>query len=199
MKLNEYKLVLVTLGLIGILLIASPTITNALHLSSKEPFSALYLLGPGQMAAHYPFNVRTGLNYSVYVGVSNNLGSSAYYVLYVKLANESDPLPDGSLGTPSPIQPLYEQQLLIENNQNWVGKVSFTFSDTHASANQAFVGKLTVNNAVFEVNKPANWNSSTTGFYYKVFFELWRYNVPSGTVQYDDRFVTLRLNLTATQ
>ena len=49
------------------------------------------------MAENYPYNIAVGQNYSVYVNVGNHLGSSAYYVLYVKLGNQTDQLPNGTL------------------------------------------------------------------------------------------------------
>ncbi len=112
MKLGEYKLIFVAVGLIGALLIASPAIAGAIRPPSEEQFSELYLLGPNQMAQNYPSNIAIGQNYSVYVNVANHLGSSTYYVLYVKLANATDQLPNTTLGTPSPLAPLYEYRLL---------------------------------------------------------------------------------------
>ena len=87
MKLEDYKLVFVVVGLIGVLLIATPALDGTIHLPGGEQFSELYLLGPNQMAENYPSNIAVDQNYSVYVGVGNQLGSSAYYVLYVKLGN----------------------------------------------------------------------------------------------------------------
>ena len=57
MKLNDYKLVFVVIGLIGVLLIATPALAGFIHLPGGEQFSELYLLGPNQMAENYPFNI----------------------------------------------------------------------------------------------------------------------------------------------
>ncbi len=46
MKLGDYKMVFIVVGLIGILLIASPLFGLLLHLPLREPFSEIYLLGP---------------------------------------------------------------------------------------------------------------------------------------------------------
>ena len=54
MKLGDYKLIFVAVGLIGVLLIASPAIAGAIRLPGGEQFSELYLLGPDQMAENYP-------------------------------------------------------------------------------------------------------------------------------------------------
>ena len=54
MKLDDYKLIFVAVGLIGALLIASPLLAGAIRLPGGEQFSELYLLGPDLMAENYP-------------------------------------------------------------------------------------------------------------------------------------------------
>ena len=199
MKLNDYKLVFVALGLIGVLIIASPSLAEVISLPSGEQFSEIYLLGPGQKVENYPYNVIAGLNYSVYMVVGNHLGSSAYYMLYLKFGNETDLQPNNNLGTSSPLEPLFEQRLLIQDDQTKEIFLTFSFSDASVSTNHSLIGKLTVNNVEFQVNKLATWNANHTGFYYTMLFELWRYNIHSNRVQFDNRFVTLRLNFTTSQ
>ena len=56
------------MGLIGVLLIATPALSGAIpSLPGGAQFSELYLLGPDHMAENYPFNIAVGQNYSVYV------------------------------------------------------------------------------------------------------------------------------------
>src|SRR5665648_53201 len=119
MKLRDYKLIFVSVGLIGILLIASPAIAGSICLPDGEHFSELYLLGPERMTQNYPSNIAIGQNYSVYINVGNHLGSSAYYVLYVKLANATDQLPNSILGTPSSLTSLYEYRFSVQDSTNW--------------------------------------------------------------------------------
>jgi uncharacterized membrane protein len=196
MKLEGYKLIFVTMGLIGVLLIATPAIAGAIHLPGGEQFSELYLLGPDQVAANYPSNVAIGENYSVYVGVGNQLGTSAYYVLYVKLGNETDPLPNNSLGTPSSLPPLYEYMFSIQDSMNWESLLNFSVSSASISGNNAQINTLQINGVSFNVDKPAAWDSNSTTFKYQLLFELWLYNSQSSSISYNDRFVDLQLNLT---
>ena len=148
------------------------------------------------MAENFPSNIAVGQNYSVYVGVGNQLGSSAYYVLYVKLANQTDQMPNDTLGTPSSLPPLYEYRFSIQNGMNWESLLSFSVSNASFSENNSQINTFQINNVAFNVDKPAMWNSNSTSFTYQLFFELWRYNTPYSSIQFDDRFVTLNLNLT---
>jgi uncharacterized membrane protein len=106
MKLGDCKLIFVAIALIGVLLFASPAIAGSIRVPGGEAFSELYLLGPDKIAQGYPSNVAVGQNYSVFVNVGNHLGSSAYYVLYIKLANATDQLANTTLGQPQvPLRP----------------------------------------------------------------------------------------------
>jgi len=46
----------------GILLIATPAISEVLRFPTGEQFSELYILGPEHMAENYPFNIVVGQN-----------------------------------------------------------------------------------------------------------------------------------------
>jgi hypothetical protein len=198
MKLEGYKLIFVAVGLIGVLLIATPPLIDAIRLPGGEQFSELYLLGPDHMAANYPFNIAVGQNYSVYVGVGNQLGSSAYYVLYVKFSNQTDQMPNATLGTPSSLQPLYEYRFSIQDSMNWESLLNFSVSNASISGNNSQINTLQINGVAFNVDKPAMWNSNSTTFTYQIVFELWLYNATSNSVQFNSRFVGLHLNLTQT-
>ena len=198
MKLEDYKLVFVAVGLIGVLLIASPAIAGAIRLPGGEAFSELYLLGPDHMAENYPYNIAVGQNYSVYVDVANQLGSSAYYVLYVKLGNATDQMPNNTLGTPSPLQPLCEYRFSVQDGVSWESPVNFSVSSASISGINSQINTLQINNVPFNVDKSAMWNSNSTTFRYQLFFELWIYNVQTGSVEFNSRFVDLQLNLTRT-
>jgi uncharacterized membrane protein len=189
----------VAIGLIGVLLIASPAIAGAIRLPGGEQFSELYLLGPNQMAQNYPYNIAVGQNYSVYVNVANQLGSSAYYVLYVKFGNATDQLPNNTLGTPSPLQPLYEYRFSIPDGMNWQSLLDFSVSNASIQGTNSQISTLQINDVTFNVDKPALWNSNSTTFTYRLFFELWLYNTQTGSAEFNNRFVTLQLNLTQTQ
>jgi uncharacterized membrane protein len=201
MKLEGYKLIFVVVALIGVLLIATPALGNAIHLPSVPggaQFSELFLLGSNKTAENYPSNIAIGQSYSVYVGVGNQLGASAYYVLNVKLGNETDQMPNNSLGTPSSLQPLYEYRFSIQNNLYWENLLTFSFTKASISGNNSQLNTLQLNGATFNVDKPALWDSNNTSFTYRLLFELWIYNTQSNQTEYNNRYVALQLNLTST-
>ena len=196
LKLEDYKVIFVAVGLIGLLLFASPALSLMVHFSGEEKFSELWILGPGHMAEDYPSNVKPNENYLVYLGVGDHLGSPAYYRVYVKFRNQTEPLPDVTAGLPSPIPLLYEYRVFLSNGQASETPLTFSFSDIEIADNRSFVGSLTINNATLNVGKLAEWDAQNTGYYYELFMELWVYNVESNSFQFHNRFVSLRVNLT---
>jgi hypothetical protein len=198
MKLADYRLIFIALALVGVLLIASPAIAGAIRLPGEEAFSELYLLGPELMAQGYPSNIAVDQNYSMYVGVGNHLGSSAYYVLRVKFANATDQLPNATLGTPSPLQPLYEYRFSIKDSDVWQRLLSFTVTDATISQNNAQINTLIINDLTLNTAKSAIWDSNSSKYSHILFFELWLFNEQTGSVEFNNRYVSLQLNLTRT-
>jgi hypothetical protein len=196
MKLEDYKLVFAAVSLIGILVVASPVISMILPPSHGEQFSELYVLDPEHATGDYPFNIMIGQSYSVYVGVVNHLDASAYYALYVKLRNQTDPRPSPETGTPSPIQPLYEYRFSIKDEEKWEKQLKFSALNASISANQSVIRQFMINNFRFDVEKPSLWSSNSGVFFYQLVLELWLYDENTGSMQFNDRYVTIPLNLT---
>lgn len=196
MRLQEYKLIFIAVGLIGALLFATPTLSLVVHLPSGERFSELYVLNSEHMAENYPYNITAGGNYSIIVGVVNHMASSAYYDVYVKFRNETDLWPNSTAGTQSPVQPLYEYRFIIQDGEVWESPLTFSVSDASVTANESLIKMLTINGVAFNVDKPATWNPSSKVFYYSLLLELWIHDAQSNSVQYNNRFVYVRLNLT---
>jgi hypothetical protein len=198
MKLEDCRLVFFAIGLIGILLIATPTLSAVLHLPNGEEFSELYVLGPGRMAENYPFSVLATQNYDVYIGVCNHIGSSCYYLVSVKFGSFNDPLPNSTFGIPSPLSPLYSYRLILEDMERSDVMLRFSFSNVTFSQKMATVGAISLNDVEYVVNKESIWNKENGGFFYKLFVELWIYNPTLETFEFNNRFVGLQINMTAT-
>jgi hypothetical protein len=197
MKLEDCRVIFAAVGLIGVLTFASPTLGLVLHLPGGEQFSELWVLGPGQMAEDYPFNVTAGVNYLVYVGVGCHMGSLTYYVVYVKFRNETEPLPNSTAGTPSALARLYEYRVFLEDGENSDFPLTFSFSNVSFSGNQCTVGSVTINGVQSSVEESVSWDTVNHGYYYQLFMELWIYDSASNVPSFNNRFVSLWLNMTA--
>jgi len=198
MNPGEYRTVSIVGGLILVLVASAPTVSLFLPLSREgERFSELWVLGPGHMAEDYPFSVRADLSYLVYVGVGNHMGSSMYYDIVVKFRNQSEPLPNATAGTPSPLPALYEYRVFLEDGESWEAPVTFSFSGVSFFDNRSFVEVFKVNEVAFGVDKVALWNAESNGYYYQIFIELWIYNAEYDMFRFHNRFVGLWLNMTS--
>ena len=196
MNLSEYRALFISSTMILMLIVASPTLGLVVSLPSGERFSELWLLGPDHMADNYPFNVRAGEEYDVIVGVSCHMGRSAYYAVYVKLRNQTQPLPNASAAVASPVGPEYEYRFVVAEGQTWESKLIFAFSDVSVHDNVTLIRHLSLNGVTFEVDSTSLWNSDGKGFFYQVFFELWMYDTEAKSLEYNNRFVGLWLNMT---
>jgi len=162
---------------------------------ADQQFSELYLLGANRMLDSYPYNIAINQNYSLYVGVVNDLGSAAYYTVYVKLVNQTDLLPNATSGTPSSLQPVYEYKFFLANGESWENHLEFSVSKASAYANLSIINRILINGDVFNVNKYMIRDTNSTRFYFGLVCELWVYNSTINSVQFHNRYVNLGLNL----
>jgi len=187
-----YVLACVSLGLI----ILSPTLAMVIRLPAGERFSELWILGSGHMAEDYPFNVKTGETYKVYLGVSDHMGALEYYMVCLKFRNGTESLPDTVNGTPSNLTPILEYRLFLEDNETWEREVSFSFEGVSFEGNMCKVSRIIIDGYSVGVDKVASWDEDEHGFYFQLFFELWIYNTDASKFQYHNRFVGIWLNMT---
>ncbi len=189
-------MVFIAVTLIGILIFASPTLALIITAPVGEQFSELYMLGPNHTFDDIPFNVKVGVEYSVYLGVGNHMGQSSYYTCIVKFRNETEPLPNTQLGTPSPLLGLYEFNTFIQDEQSWETPLTFKVNDFNFSEGKSQISSVSINGLDFPVNEASMWNSNRTGYYYGLFVELWLFNSTLGVSQFHNRSVYLTLNVT---
>ena len=197
MNLEEYRTVFAASSLVLMLIAASPTLGLIVPFPrGMERFSELWVLGPNHMAEDYPFNIGVNETYRVFVGVGNHMGSSLYYLVYVKFRNQTQPLPNATSSEPSPLAPLSEFRAFVVDGGTWEAPLNFSVLEASHIGDSMFVGRLSINDVVFVVNVPASWDSEYKGFYYQLFFELWLYDVTSRGFQFHNRFVGIWLNMT---
>ncbi len=194
-QLDNLRIIFVAIGLIGVLLFASPTIAILVNPPVGEQFSGIYVLGPNHVLKDVPFNIKSGVVYSVYLGVLNEMGSSSYYTCVVKIRNVTDSLPNATLGTSSSIPKLYETNLFIASGEKWEQKITFQVNDFIATNGFSRLSSITINGVNYSTIKESEWNSDKTGYYYSLLVELWIYNSTIGASQYHNRYVNLVLNM----
>jgi uncharacterized membrane protein len=179
-----------------ILIILLPTMAAVVPVAEGEQFSELWLLGPGHTTEDFPSNVVEGGSYRIYLGVGNHMGDLEYYRVYVKLKNQSEPSPDSATGLPSSLEPVFEYNIFLRNNDIWERELSFSFEGVSFEGNVSRVSKILLGGYALDVDKIAVWNETSNGFYYELFFELWAYNAVSDSLQFNNRSVWIWLNVT---
>ena len=180
------------------MLVSFPIIGSILRLPIGEQFSELFLLDQEHFAKDYPFNLKEEKEYLVYIGVKNHMASSTNYVLKVKFGNQTDLLPNCTIATPSPLEPLYEYKFFVADKESWEAPLVFSISDVDFTGNRSVIKSIVINNVEYVVNKKSECNTEGTGFYFKLFVELWIFNPQFDSIEFHNRFVSLNLNLTQT-
>lgn len=193
---SDLKLVYVVSCVLLGLIIVAPTLAMVITLPSGERFSELWLLGQNQMAEDYPFNVKAGEAYTIYLELSNHMGGSEYYLVYMKFRNQTESIPDSMNGTSSTLEPLSEYRVFLSDNNVWEKKLSFSFEGITFDGNMCKVSTLILNSSILSVDKIVAWDPTNSGFYYQLFFELWLYNATLSGFQYHNRFAGIWLNMT---
>ena len=180
-----------------VLLAASPALSLVVSFPrGGESFSELWLLGPNHMAEDYPFNVQAGEDYSLFLGVGNHLGHSAYYLVYAKFRNQTQPLPNASSSEPSSLSSLYTFEFFLADGDVWETPVIFQVLSASFQGNVVVVDRISVDDRAFQVGCSLTWDSENSGFYFQLFFELWLFNSTRSSFQFHDRFVGIWLNMT---
>ena len=190
MNLEEYQ-VLFLLGTLGLALVASsPLIAIAVPFQSDyERFSEFWLLGPDHLAEDFPSSVVADEMYNVFVGLGNHMGFSEYYTVYVKIRNVTQSLHDLDSSQPSPSSPLYEFRFSVADEEVWESLVTFGFPNVTINDDIMTVNKVIINGIVFPVDVSTSWDAENNGFYFQMFFELWRYDVTLKSFQFADQSV----------
>jgi uncharacterized membrane protein len=197
LNLENHKILYITITVILALLIASPALQHFLVYPQTEFFTEMWLLGPNQRAENYPYNITQIQDNQVYLGLSNHLGSVAYYRVDVKLRNQNMLGPDSFQRTPSNLPTLYSFNIVVADQQTVQVPVDFSFTYSQTNDLQINFNQLSINNNPVNINGySTTWNSTNNEYYEKIVFELYLYNSTTSSFQYHERFVDLRLNMT---
>jgi uncharacterized membrane protein len=202
LNLQECKVLFIVVISVSALLVASPVLQRLLVYPQTEFFTEMWLLGPGHKAENYPLNITIGGYYHVFLGIANNLGQCAYYLIQLKFRNQTQSAADSFNRTPSTLLPLYSITVFVADKEKLEIPISFSFNYVQNSYNETllqvrFLG-MTFNDAVLNLNGyTAVWDAERSGFFGNLFFELWIYNSTVGALQYHERFTGLWFNMTS--
>jgi uncharacterized membrane protein len=196
MNLQRHKILFFAASAFLALLVASSALQHFLVYPQTEYFTEMWLLGSNQTAENYPYNVTRNVDYHVYLGLSNHLGSISYYQIQVKFRNQTMLGPDNFQHLPSRLPTLYSMNVFVADKQTVQLPINFSFDYTYDESKVNF-NRLILNNVPIGLNGySTSSNSSGHDFYGKLVFELWFYNSTFGGFQYHERYLDLRLNMT---
>ncbi len=197
MGLERYKTIILVISAAAALLIASPVLQQLLSSSQAESLTEFWLLGPNH-GADYPSNVTSGQSYRLYLGASNHLGSSAYYVAEIKFANQTQSSPDSFNHTYSTQPALSSLTFFVAQNESYELPVdlSLQYRVNDKTSTILDINSITINDEEISTNSTTiAFDSARNGFYGNLIFELWIYNGTTSSFQYHERYVNLWLKL----
>ena len=197
MGLQQYRAVLLIVTAVLALFVASPAIQKIVFFPQTDFFTELSLFGTYNNAT-YPSNITMGENYRLYLNVDNHLGSSAYYVIETKFANQTQSLPDSFNHTNSALPSLGNITFFVADNESLQlpVDVSFQYKINSNNSRQLDMQSITINGETINANSVTiAWNPEKNGFYGSLFFELWLFNDTTNALQYHQRYVSLWLKM----
>jgi hypothetical protein len=193
------KTVIIAVIAVLALLIASPALQRILVYPQTDFFTGLYLLDSNHMTDNYPYNITKNVNYNVFLGITNHLGTSAQYQVQIKFRNAEQSAPDSISHTPRNLPSLRTVDATVANNETWELPVTFSFDYSLADANSINFNSVTFNGERLSLNGvTSTFNSNTGIFFGNLIFELWIYNNTVNSYQYHERFVDLKFSMTTT-
>jgi hypothetical protein len=198
MDMKRFSVLFFVVVAIMALLVASPALSRVLVFPRTEFFTELYILGSNGMAENYPFNISSGQSYTVTLGIGNQLGYCAYYVVEVKFRNETQSAPSALDNTPSSLPSLFNITAFVADQGVWEMPLTFSWSYTYnASPLEVDFVNMTLNDVMLNLQgSSTTWNATESMFYGDLVFELWIFNATTSVFQYNERYVDLKLNMT---
>jgi hypothetical protein len=193
MSLSDVK-VLYAVSVLGLsMLLASPVIALLMPWPGGQRFSELWLLSEGHVADEQALTVTPDAVYRVFIGASNQMRRSEYYVVYVKIRNQTQPLSNVATSTASPLAALYEFRFILGDDAAWESPFTFALHNITVQDNVMHVRGVSMNQVRFPVVLQSAWDAENQGYYYQIFFELWRYDAASPGLQFHNRVVWIWL------
>jgi uncharacterized membrane protein len=199
MPSKQNKSIILVITVVLAVFTASPVIQRFVVAPQTAGLTELSVLGVYHNAT-YPFNVTADQNYPLYLEINNHLGSIAYYQVEVKFRNATQSAPDAFNQVPSALPSLGNISICAANIQSVELPITISLSYQIDLNNTAQLDMQSIIVNGFKLNltpTTITWDPQRAGFYGNLVFELWLFNESTGVFQYNQRFVSLWLNMTA--
>jgi uncharacterized membrane protein len=195
LKLQQYKTFILVTAIALSLLIASPSIQQALVYPQTDRITEFYLLGPNHDAA-YPSNVTENQNSKMYLEIANHMGTCQVYQIEVKFRNQTQSAPNSFNHTHSDLPALATLMVAVAENSTEEIPLDISFQYSPSGRLQLKMQDITINGYSLNVNSTTiAWDTQKFGFYGNLFFELWIYNGTTSSYQYHERYLSLWLQI----
>lgn len=191
MNLGQYKILAVVIAATVALFLASPVLSQLLSNTQTDNFTEFSLLGPNHDTATYPYSIKSGQSFTLYLDIDNHLGYVGNYLIELKFGDEFSSLPNSFNKTSSTQPVLWETPVTVDNQKKL--EMPLTISLTYDSAT---LRSITINGYSVDGKSIVVTSDPKGGLFGNLFFELWLFNDTTNSYDYNQRYVGLWLNLT---
>jgi len=105
-------------------------------------------------------------------------------------------MPNTNLGIPSKEPALYEYELFVKDGETLQLPLTFQVDNLAFSDKICWLYGVRINDVDISINKSSAWSPTNDGFYYSLIAELWIFNSTLGVSQFNNRFISVPLNVT---
>ncbi|MCL1977733.1 MAG: DUF1616 domain-containing protein [Candidatus Bathyarchaeota archaeon] len=191
---QRYRVLFLVIIAVLALIIASPLIERYVSAPKTEPLTEFSVLGSYRNAT-YPYNLTSGDVYPLYFTISNNLGSQANYRLDVKFRTPQQPGPDSFNYAKSSLSPLTSFTFKVNDGESVELQINLEF-DYVVDLSEATLNSIAVNGTSVDMHDLlVEWDPEKNAYLGNIFFELYLYDDSTGNFQYNQRYLSLWVNL----
>lgn len=190
MNLRQYKVLIIVVAATVALFAASPSLSQLLASTQTDHFTELSLLGPNHDTKTYPYSIKSGQSFTLYLNIDNHLGSTGYYMVRVKFRDQTGSAPNSFDKTSSSMPSLWDIKAVVDNDKSL--EIPLTITLIYGSPST--LSGIRINGSL--VGTSIAISNSSDGYFGNLFFELWLFNDTTQAYEYNQRYVGIWLNLT---
>ncbi len=198
MSWRQYKVLIIVVIASIALFLASPALTKLLATTAQtEQFTEFSLLGPNHDTKTYPFSIKSGSGFKLYLNIENHLGTVGNYLIQVKFRDQAQSAPNSFNKTSSSLPSLWDIKAVVNNQENLEIPITVALIYSGTAESSVTLTSIVINGYSVDGRSTAvYWDSGGKGFFGNLFFELWLFNNTTNSYEYNQRYVGLWLDLT---